>query len=176
MDLRETIKPKSDQLNYEDFLGGPMTVTVKDVRAGSAEQPVFIDTVEFPGRPYKPSKSMRRVIVASWGPNSDEYVGRQITLYGDPSVTWAGEEVGGIRISHLSHIERPVSVKLTVRRGKRQPYEVKPLPTKAAPQVTAEQVAACTDVNQLRSMWQHATPDMRALIEQRRNELTENNE
>ena len=42
-DLRPTIVPKSDQLNAEQLLGGPMTVTVTDVRVSdSAEQPVSI--------------------------------------------------------------------------------------------------------------------------------------
>ena len=64
MDLTESIAPRSDQVNADDMIGGPATVTIESVVAGSAEQPVDIRLVEFPGRAYRPSKSMRRVLVA----------------------------------------------------------------------------------------------------------------
>src|SRR5690606_13981623 len=84
MDITETTAPKSDQQNYEDYIGGPKTVTISEVKRGSAEQPVEIHLVEFPGRPFKPSKTVRRIIVKAWGPETDVYAGRQMTLYGDP--------------------------------------------------------------------------------------------
>ncbi|MEC4833257.1 PD-(D/E)XK nuclease-like domain-containing protein [Mycobacteroides chelonae] len=68
MDISETIVPKSDQLNAEDLLVGPKTVTIKGVSRGDADQPVKVALVEFgDGRPFKPCKSMRRVMVAAWG-------------------------------------------------------------------------------------------------------------
>jgi hypothetical protein len=127
MDVSETTAPRSDQQNFDDYIGGPKTVTVASVKAGSAEQPVEIHLTEFPGRPFKPSKSMRRVLVAAWGSDSAAYVGRQMTLFGDPSVKFGGIAVGGIRISHLSHIPKPLTVSLTVTRGKRAPFIVQPL-------------------------------------------------
>jgi len=130
MDVSSTTEPKSDQQNYDDYIAGAKTVTVSEVKKGSAEQPVEIHLVEFPGRPYKPSKSMRRVLVAAWGPDSSAYAGRKITLYGDPSIRFGGQPVGGIRISHLSHLHGPLSVALTVTRGKREPFVVQPIPTK----------------------------------------------
>lgn len=127
MDISETTTPKSDQQNFDDYLGGSKTVTVSEVKAGSTEQPVEIHLTEFTGRPFKPSKSMRRVLVAAWGTDSSEYVGRRMTLYGDPDVRFGGQAVGGIRISHLSHLEKPLTVSLTVTRGKRAPFVVQPL-------------------------------------------------
>jgi len=127
MDVSETTAPRSDQQNFDDYLGGPKTVTVSEVKKGSAEQPVEVHLVEFPGRPYKPSKSMRRVLVAAWGTDSVAYTGRQITLYGDPEVRFGKEKVGGIKISHLSDIPGPVTVSLTVTRGRRSPFVVQPL-------------------------------------------------
>jgi len=127
MDISETTAPKSDQQNFDDYLGGSKTVTVSEVKAGSTEQPVEVHLVEFPGRPFKPSKSMRRVLVAAWGTDSSVYVGRRMTLYGDPEVRFGGQAVGGIRISHLSHIEKTLTVGLTVTRGKRAPFTVQPL-------------------------------------------------
>ncbi len=128
MDIAETTAPKSDQQNFDDYLAGPKTVTVKEVRPGSAEQPVEIELEEFPGRPFKPSKSMRRVLVAAWGQDSSVYVGRRMTLYGDPSVKFGGVAVGGIRVSHLSHIDATLKLQLTTSRGKRDPFVVQPLP------------------------------------------------
>lgn len=129
MDLTDSIAPKSDQLNAEDLLTGPRTFTVADVKKGSAEQPVDIHLVEFPGRPFRPSKTVRRILVNAWGPDASAYVGRRMTLYRDPAVKFGGMDVGGIRVSHLSHIDKPLTVALAVTRGKRQPYTVQPLPT-----------------------------------------------
>jgi hypothetical protein len=134
MDITETIAPKSDQLNAEDLLTGPRTVTVAEVRRGSAEQPVEIVTEEFgPGRPFKPSKTCRRVLVAAWGAEASAYVGRRMTLYRDPSIKFGGMDVGGIRISHMSHIAKKMTLALTVTRGKRAPSIVEPLPDNPTP-------------------------------------------
>lgn len=129
MNIAETTAPKSDQQNYDDYVGGPKTVTVTEVMAGSAEQPVEIHLKEFPGRPFKPSKSMRRVLLACWGADSSVYAGRKMTLYGDPDVKFGGQAVGGIRIGALSDIAKPTSVRLTVSRGKISQFTVQPLET-----------------------------------------------
>ena len=39
--LRDTIVPKSDQLNSEQLIAGPMTITVTSVRRGDGGPPVF---------------------------------------------------------------------------------------------------------------------------------------
>lgn len=127
MDLTKTTEPKSDQQNFDDYVAGPKTVTVHEVKSGTPDQPVEIHLDEFPGRPFKPSKSMRRVLVYAWGPDSSVYVGRRLTLFGDPTVKFGGQAVGGIRISHLSHIPGTLTVALTVTRGKREPFIVQPL-------------------------------------------------
>lgn len=153
MDLTESIAPKSDQLNAEDLLTGPRTFTVADVKKGSAEQPVDIHLVEFPGRPFRPSKTVRRILVNAWGAEASAYVGRRMTLYRDPAVKFGGMDVGGIRVSHLSHIEKPLSVALTVSRGKRQPYTVQPLAEAPAPAWDVAVAAASTE-DELRAVWQ----------------------
>ena len=143
MDLSDTIIPRSDQLNAEDLLSGPRTVTIREVRkSNSAEQPVEILLAEFPeGRPFKPSKTVRRIIVAAWGAEAENYTGHRLTLYRDPSVKFGGLDVGGIRISHMSHIDKPLTIALTVTRGKRAPYRVEPLPANAP---TSPAVSAAT--------------------------------
>ncbi|GAB3125800.1 hypothetical protein [Glaciibacter psychrotolerans] len=128
MNLTESIAPKSDQLNADDLMTGPRTVTIVEVRSGSAEQPVNVVTEEFgPGRPYKPSKSMRRVMVSAWGADGSKHVGHQLTLFRNPTIRFGKDEVGGIQISHMSHIDGPLKVSLTVTRGKRAPFTVQPL-------------------------------------------------
>lgn len=129
MDITKTTEPRSDQQNFDDYVAGPKTVTVTEVKSGSAEQPVELHLAEYPGRPFKPGKSMRRVLVACWGPEASAYVGRTMTLYGDPDVKFGGQTVGGIRIAALSHIEKPTTVSLTVTRGKRAPFVVQPIAT-----------------------------------------------
>lgn len=132
MDIGDTIQAKSDQVNAVD-LAVPATVTVSGVDVVGGDQPVSIHLAEFPGKVYRPSKSMRRVLVAMWGPRSADYAGRRLTIYNEPSVLWAGKAVGGIRISHASHIDKPVTVTLALAKEKRAPLTVQPLPDAPQP-------------------------------------------
>lgn len=127
MDMTNSIIPRSDQINADDLMTGPITVTISKVSAGSAEQPVDVHLVEFPGRAFRPSKSMRRVMVAAWGAETNVYAGHRMTLYRDPTIRFGRDEVGGIRISHLSHIDKTLKLALTVTRGKREAFTVEPL-------------------------------------------------
>lgn len=160
VDLGDTIAPNSDQLNADDLMAGPRTYTIADVSKGGDEQPVFIHLAELPGRTYRPSKSMRRVLVAAWGGKGTAYIGRRITLYRDPEVRFGGQKVGGIKISHLSDIGRRFEVSLTETRGKKAPHVVEPLPD-LAPEPTADDVAGCTDTDQLRAMYRASHSDER---------------
>lgn len=133
MDLTETLVPKSDQLNAEDLLAGPRTVTVEKVTKGSVEQPVDIHLTEFPGRPFRPSKTVRRILVMAWGPEATNYTGRRMTLYRDPAVRFGADAVGGIRVSHLSHLDKPLTLALTETRGKRRAHRIDPLAAEPTP-------------------------------------------
>lgn len=125
--LKDTIIPKSDQLNSEQLLAGSITVKVVSVSRGSSEQPVIINYEGDNGRPYKPCKSMRKVMIFAWGEDGNEWIGRSMTLFNKTDVRFGGVEVGGIRISHMSHIERDISVSLTATRGKKEPHIIKKL-------------------------------------------------
>lgn len=127
IDLRGTIKPKSDQLNADDLIGGPITIRITGVTVGEGEQPVAISYEGDGGKPYKPGKSMRRVLVNLWGPDGAVYVGRSLTLYRDEEVVFGGVAVGGIRISHMSHLQRETTMALTATKAKRKPFTVRPL-------------------------------------------------
>jgi len=134
MDLTDTIVPKSDQLNGDDLLSGPQTVTITEVRkTGGDDQPVSVHLAEFPGRPLKPSKTVLRILVTAWGKDGSTYVGRRMTLYRDPDVKWGGQAVGGIRIQALSHIKAPLKLALTETRGKKTTHIVKPLADEPSP-------------------------------------------
>ncbi|WP_196839195.1 hypothetical protein [Brevundimonas sp. BAL450] len=135
-DMTSAITPKSDQLNADDLISGPRTIRISrvDVRA-TPEQPVSIFYDGDNGKPWKPCKSMSRVLVAAWGPDAKAYTGRALTLYRDPKVKWGGMEVGGIRISHMTDIEREMVMALTETKGKRAPFKVRPL--QSAPQTPA---------------------------------------
>lgn len=128
MDLSHTIVPKSDQLNADDLIAGKITITVTDIKASdSPDQPVIIHYENDNGRPYKPCKSMRRVLIQAWGANGKQWIGKSMTLYRDPDVKFGGQAVGGIRISHLSDIDRDMNFMLTVTRARRAAYSVKKL-------------------------------------------------
>lgn len=136
-DMASVIVPKSDQINADDLLSGPITITITSVKvAPGQEQPVsiFFDGSD---KAFRPCKSMARVLVRAWGPDASKYTGRSLTLYCDPKVKWGGMEVGGIRISHMSHIDSALTMALTVTRANKKPFTVKPIEG-AAPKVPAQ--------------------------------------
>lgn len=129
-DMTPMIIAKSDQLNSDDLTGGPITVRIRNTRvteSGEQRCSIFYDGDN--NKPFKPCKSMCRVMVSAWGDDSRAYIGRLMTLYRDPDVTWAGMKVGGIRISHMSNIDGDMVMPLTVTRGSKKAYTVHPLKT-----------------------------------------------
>lgn len=134
-DLSQTILAKSDQLNSDDLMGRTITIKITKVDVAVSEQPVAINYEGDNGKPWRPGKSMRRVLSYIWGTDGKVYVGRQLTLYRDPNVKFGGLEVGGIRISHMSHIDKPVTMALTASKANKKPFTVKPLETVTAPSI-----------------------------------------
>jgi hypothetical protein len=127
IDISGTIAPKSDQLNADDLIAGSKTITVSDVKLVAEDQPVSISFQGDGGKAYKPCKSMRRILVRAWGSDCAKYVGRSMTLYLDEAVRFGGAAVGGIRISHLSHIDKPLTMALTVTRATKKAFTVVPM-------------------------------------------------
>lgn len=126
MDVTQYIKAKSDQLNADDLMGGPVTVKIMGVKEGSKEQPVIIE-IDGGHQPFKPSKTDRRVLVAAWGAEADKWIGRSMMLFRDPTVVYAGVQVGGIRVTHLSDIEGDMKLMLSETRGKKKERLIKKL-------------------------------------------------
>ena len=172
LDISDTIIPRSDQPNYDDVAAVPIVATITKVQRGSVAQPVELHLEGYEGRPFKPSKSMRRVLVAAWGKDASQYVGRTIGLYGDPTVLWAGKPVGGIRIKALSHLDRPLKTTVTVNRKQREPFTVEPLtvPAPASPTVSDEQIESAS-LDELRGLWGAASPTQKARIQERAQQL-----
>ena len=168
--MKITAEPRSDQWNADDFVGGPRTFTIAGVRTGTAEQKYDIELVEGEGRSWRPPLTVLRLLITAWGDNGDEWVGRRVTLYRDPSIRFGKDQVGGIRISHLSHIDKPVSVPLTVTRGKRAIFKAEPLVEPARPAApaapTEAEVANTDDQDRLRAWWGEHTA-LRPAIEAR---------
>lgn len=161
MDISDSLAANSAQQNYDEFLAGPKTVTVSEVKKGTTEQPVEVHLAEFPGKPFKPAKSVRRVLAAAWGTDASAWAGRRLTIYGDPEVRYAGKSVGGLRVSHVSHIDKPITVALTVTRGKREPFTVQPLVESpyTPSQDWLAMIQSATTVDEKRAIWQQATED-----------------
>lgn len=153
--MKITTEPRSDQWNADDFIGGPRTFTISGVRSGTAEQKYDIDLVEGEGRAWRPPLTVLRLLVAAWGDDATKWIGRRVRLYRDPEISFGRDKVGGIRVSHVSHIDKPLSVALTVTRGKRANHTVEPLPD----QTPADRIES------LKAEWRTATPERRTEIE-----------
>lgn len=152
MDIADTIAPKSDQINADDLIGGPQIITVVEVIVKGGDQPVDIITAETPGRAYRPNKSMRRLLIAAWGKQSSSYVGGRIELTRDPLVQWAGEPVGGIKITGLSRLDKPLKIALTAKRGQRKLHTVEPLPDATPARDWRAEANALNDMDALRAL------------------------
>lgn len=171
--MRVDIKKNTDQLNYEDFLGGvTRTVTIAGVEVGRKEAQYDI-AIEGDDRYWRPPATILKILALAYGYEGANWVGKRATLYGDPDVKMKGVKVGGIRVSHLSGIDKPLTATLTITRGQTGTFTVQPLPdappTPSEP--TAEEVAACTDVEQLGVMWKRSSPERRKQIEARVEDL-----
>lgn len=131
MDMSASIAPKSDQLDAIELVAGPRTFTIEKVTRNNDEQPWNFHLAEFP-RPWRPGKSMLRVMAAAWGLDGSKYAGHRVTLYCDPTVRFGNDLVGGTRISHMTGIDKPLKVPLLIKRGKSAVFTVQPL-TEPAP-------------------------------------------
>lgn len=128
LDITETTVANADQINVADLAAEGATFTVVAVSRGpSTEQPIDIHTAESPGKPWRPCKTMRRLLRDTWGIRTGVYAGRLVRLYVDPTVTYGKNKTGGIRVGAVSHIEQKMELTYQVRRGVYQTFIVQPL-------------------------------------------------
>lgn len=158
LDMGAFVAPKSAQLTAEDLLTGPRTIRItRVVGTGNGDQPVAVYFEGDDNKPFLPCKTVRRLLVAAWGREATQYAGRSMTIYRDPKVVFGGLEVGGIRVSHMSHIEKRLDLALMATKGKRAPYRVEPL-KQEGPDIEAgvraliEQIADAASVPSLEAL------------------------
>ncbi|WP_107768488.1 hypothetical protein [Nocardioides terrigena] len=140
--MRVEIKKNTDQLNYEDFLGGLIRiVTIADVKPGAKEAQYDI-AIESDARFWRPPPTVLKMLIKAWGDDAAQWVGRRAELYGDPNVdSPAMKKAGGIRVSRVSHIDAPVSEMLQITRGKKARFTLDPLPDAPPPNPNAARLA-----------------------------------
>lgn len=132
-DVTQAIAPKSDQINADDLIQ-PRTIKITSVDVQpTPEQPITIHFEGDNGRPWKPCKTAARCLATIWGTNSAQWIGLHCTIFNDPTVTWAGAAVGGVRVSHMEGLDKPRTLQLTKTRGKKGAVTIQPLQVADAP-------------------------------------------
>lgn len=170
--MKITAEPRSDQYNADDFIGGPRDFTVTGVRAGTAEQKYDI-LLDGETRCWRPPLTVLRLLLAAWGDDATAWSGKRVRLFRDPTIRFGKDAMGGIRVSHISGIDKPMTVALTSTRGKRATHTVQPLAETpvAQPDPSPDEIAACTDLDVLKKWWYESTPATREQINARVTEL-----
>jgi hypothetical protein len=127
VDIRSTLISNSDQLDNIDLASGPRVFTVVGTTMNEgAEQPLSIRLAEF-DRQWKPGKTVRRVLDGIWGYETDDWSGRRLRLFRDETVSFGKQKTGGTRISHASHIDKPITLTLPTSKGKFGEFRIEPL-------------------------------------------------
>lgn len=124
--MKITAEPRSDQINADDLVGSPRTYTITGVREGTAEQKYDL-TLEGENRVWRPPLTVLRTLIKCWGDDAAQWQGKRVTLYCDETVTFGKDQVGGIRVSHVSGIDKPMTASVTATRGRRKKITVQPL-------------------------------------------------
>ena len=159
-DLSSTIVAKSDQMNADELIE-PVTITITQVnKMSSKDQPIHIHSVG--NQPFKPCLTMRRMLIAAWGKYKDDWIGKSMVLYCDPEVVWAGKAQGGIRISHVSGIDQPISKMLSVTRGRKGMFTLLPLVMEDYTKIIQQYTEA--GANERNEMWPTLKPFQQAAI------------
>ena len=106
---------------------------------------------------------MLRVMAAAWGLDGKKYIGQRVTLYCDPTVQFGNEIVGGLRISHMTGIEKPLKVPLLIKRGKSAVFTVQPLKEAPKPNPTPDHTPDSRDWRVEADALKGRTDELRAL-------------
>lgn len=160
IDMSRFIEAKSDQLNADDLIGVTRTITITRVVGCDGDQPIAIHYDGDNGKPFKPCKTIRRVLMGVWGRYANEYVGKSMTLYRDDEVTFGGLKVGGIRIRAMSGIDKETTVVVMKSKGKKAGMKILPLtdaPASTAPALSEDQarcdIANAATLDELKTVW-----------------------
>ena len=133
IDIMDCIEGKIDHMTISD-VPSPIDVRILSVRKSNPADPddgrpvdIFLEGRKLP---FRPCLTMRRLLAAMWGSSKNgAYEGRTMRLYVDQDVTFGGQKVGGIRISHASDLPdgKPVKTFLSLGRKRKGAIVVQPL-------------------------------------------------
>lgn len=185
--LAEALAPRSDQLNADDLIAGPRVLKITGARIAKDDRQVkiIINYEGDNGKPWKPCKTMGRAMVMAWAITDEaQLIGKSVRVYRDPTVRFGDQgEIGGIRISHMSHIEKPVNVKLTVSQGKKGMFTFAPLPTGVpiaedlSIEAAEQSIRTAPDLDALKTVWANKAmrpfrEKLQTVLDERKVELT----
>lgn len=184
--LAEALAPKSDQLNADDLIAGPrvLKLTAARIMKDGRDIKIVLNYEGDNGKPWKPCKTMGRAMVMAWTiTDPEQFAGKSVRVYRDPTVRFGDQgEVGGIRISHMSHLAKAAKVKLTVSQGKKGEFTFNPLVVEVAGDALTIDMAraaieAAADLDALRAVWSRKTmapfrADLQATLDARKAALS----
>ena len=127
----EAVRSSTDSLMVKAYAGCAKTTTILLAAKALPVEPAlalaFNKKIQLELEKKLPShfavKTMNGLGHSAWS----QAIGRRLTIYCDPDITFGKDRVGGIRISHVSHIDKPADILLTVSRGRRTTFTVQPL-------------------------------------------------
>jgi len=174
IDVSDACIAKSDQLNAADLLGCPVIVEICSVRSstGQADKEKQPYEVVISGglKPWRPCKTMLRLLSFLWGRDASRWVGHWVRLWDDEAVTFGKASTGGIRISGAD-IPEQVTVTLPTGRQKYTTFIIDPI----QPQVpTLEAILSAAGMTGAELDAQRATagkPPIVSLSDDERNQL-----
>ena len=187
--LAEALAPRSDQLNSDDLIAGPRVLKITGARVAKDDRQtkIIINYEGDNGKPWKPCKTMGRAMVMAWAITDEaQLIGKSVRVYRDPTVRFGDQgEVGGIRISHMSHIDKAVNVKLTVTQGKKGMFTFQPLPTavprevvdELTPEAAEHSLRTAATLDDLKAVWANKAmrpfrEKLQPVLDERKAELT----
>jgi hypothetical protein len=126
-DFAETLVAKSDQINAADLVGSTMIIKITKVVVNKNEAQKVSISFEGSDKFFRPCLGMRRLMAEIWGADPRVFIGRSMMLFRDPDVPYGKTMPGGVRISNMSHMDKPKTVVVPIRRGQVKEYTVMPL-------------------------------------------------
>ena len=126
-DMAASIEARSEQIDADNLISGPIDVTIKAVTRGpSNEQPIQIVLQETPLF-YRPNKTFRRALIGCFGDDSTNWIGKRLRLARDANVMFGGVKVGGTIVTHAS-VAAPIVLMLSTKRGKKSAVSIDVIP------------------------------------------------